>query len=96
MDPLIGSSASLTLPTREQGVHLLNSTHRGNPTGVIQKLWKESGDGNMLTSPAYYPQTLLIPIYAIRGVLFTTLYFHKFHENCVIRENLIRELQHLR
>ena len=32
----------------------------------------------------------------VRGVLFTTLYFHEFRENCVIRENLIRELQYLR
>ena len=27
--------------------------------------------------------------------LFTTLYFHKFHENYMIRENLIHELQYL-
>jgi len=32
----------------------------------------------------------------VHGVLFTTLYFHEFCENCVIRENLIRELQYLR
>ena len=31
----------------------------------------------------------------VRGVLFMTLYFHEFHENCVIRENLICELQYL-
>ena len=35
-------------------------------------------------------------VHTVRGVLFMTLYFHKFCENCVIRENLIRELQYLR
>jgi len=34
-------------------------------------------------------------LYTVGGVLFTTLYFHEFRENCLIRENLIRELQHL-
>jgi len=32
----------------------------------------------------------------VRRVLFTTLYFHKFRENRVICENIIRELQYLR
>jgi len=33
--------------------------------------------------------------YAVSVVLFTTLYFHKFQEKCVIHENLIHELQYL-
>ena len=32
----------------------------------------------------------------VLGGLFMTLYFHKFCKNCVIRENLICELQYLR
>ena len=45
------------------------------------------------------PSTIISLVYGflhtVRGVLFTTLYFHEFHENCVIRENLIRKLQYL-
>ena len=36
---------------------------------------------------------LVIP--NIHRILFTTLYFYEFHENCMIREKLIRKMQFL-
>ena len=53
--------------------------------------------GNVL----WYSESIGIVIFiyysdTVRGVLFTTLYFHEFRKNCATRENLIRELQYLR
>jgi len=35
-------------------------------------------------------------MHTVYGFFLTTLYFHEFRENCMIRENLIRELQYFR